>query len=68
MDELTPEDIQNSLNLKDNLSNVFKAGQGAGASGSFFFFSGDNKLIIKTMRGSERLVALEMLDQTIRHF
>ena len=36
----------------DNVSNrkmIFKAGEGAGASGSFFFFSYDNKFIIKTL-------------------
>lgn len=68
MDGLEPEDIMQSLNLKDNIHNVFKAGQGAGASGSFFFFSHDNKLIIKTMRGSERWNAQEILKESITHY
>lgn len=68
MDGLKPEDLMESLNLKDNIHNVFKAGQGAGASGSFFFFSKDNKLIIKTMRGSEKYCALKMLNETIFHY
>jgi len=32
---------------------VFKAGLGAGASGSFFFFSYDKRFIIKTMSDTE---------------
>jgi Phosphatidylinositol-4-phosphate 5-Kinase len=32
---------------------VFKAGEGAGRSGSFFFFSHDRKFIIKTMTKQE---------------
>lgn len=32
---------------------VFKAGEGAGRSGSFFFFSHDNRFIVKTMSKSE---------------
>jgi hypothetical protein len=32
---------------------VFKAGEGAGRSGSFFFFSHDKKFIIKTMTNQE---------------
>jgi hypothetical protein len=32
---------------------VFKAGEGAGRSGSFFFFSHDRKFIIKTMTKEE---------------
>ena len=41
LDGYEPEDFMESLNLKDNIQNVFKAGQGAGESGSFFFFSKD---------------------------
>ena len=50
------------------MKNVFKAGEGAGQSGSFFFFSKDNKFLIKTMRGSEKQVLLNMLDDMIKHF
>jgi len=32
---------------------VFNAGEGAGRSGSFFFFSHDNKFIIKTITKME---------------
>lgn len=38
-----------SLSPKFNRDSVFKSGEGAGRSGSFFFFSHDRKFIIKTM-------------------
>ena len=47
---------------------VFKAGQGAGLSGSFFFFSHDNRFLIKTMNLKERELLLAMLDDMIEHF
>ena len=50
------------------MNNVFKAGEGAGQSGSFFFFSKDNKLLIKTMRGTEKQNLLSMLDDLIEHY
>ncbi len=40
---------------------VFKAGEGAGRSGSFFFFSHDRKFIIKTMTQQELDLFLEKL-------
>lgn len=40
---------------------VFKAGEGAGASGSFFFFSHDRRFIIKTMTSAELKLFLKML-------
>lgn len=68
LDGISSKDIKESLNLEDNIQNVFKAGEGVGQSGSFFFFSKDNKLLIKTMRGSEKKVLLDMLDDLIKHF
>lgn len=40
---------------------VFKAGEGAGRSGSFFFFSHDRKFIIKTMTPEELKLFLDKL-------
>ena len=37
-----------------NRSNVFKAGEASGASGSFFFFSKDKRFVIKTMTKKEK--------------
>lgn len=65
IDGISSADILESLNVEDNMKSVFKAGEGVGQSGSFFFFSKDNKLLIKTMRGSEKMVLLGMLDDLI---
>ena len=46
---------------------VFKAGEGVGQSGSFFFFSHDNRFLIKTLRGKEKKNLLCMLDDYIDH-
>ena len=46
---------------------VFRAGEGAGLSGSFFFFSSDNRFLIKTLQGNEKALMLGMLDDYIDH-
>ena len=67
MDGISPHEMMNSLSLIENRKMVFKAGQGAGASGSFLFFSYDNKFLIKTLRGSEKKLILTMLDDYTEH-
>ena len=67
LDGLSPINISDSLNLEDNIANVFAAGEGAGASGSFFFFSKDKTCLIKTMRGSEKKKMFDMLDDFVCH-
>jgi hypothetical protein len=47
---------------------VFKAGEGAGKSGSFFFFTHDDRFIIKTMRQGEVNIFLKFLPSYIDHF
>lgn len=47
------EVLHASLSPKFNRDMVFKAGEGAGRSGSFFFFSHDQKFIVKTMTKGE---------------
>lgn len=47
---------------------VFKAGEGAGKSGSFFFFTHDNQFIIKTMKHNEVVIFLKFLPDYIAHF
>jgi hypothetical protein len=49
LDDINENDIRNSLDPERNLSAIMKSGEGSGKSGSFFFFSGDNRFIIKTM-------------------
>lgn len=58
---ITSDVILNSLSPKNNRDMVFKAGEGAGASGSFFFFSFDRKFIIKTMTDEELHFFLKIL-------
>jgi hypothetical protein len=53
-DGIEIEDILDSLMPNYNRSNVFKAGEASGASGSFFFFSHDKRFVIKTMTKTEK--------------
>ena len=53
--------FHSSLSPKFNRDMVFKAGEGAGRSGSFFFFSHDRKFIIKTMTKEELQLFLDKL-------
>jgi hypothetical protein len=56
-----------SLSPKFNRDAVFKAGEGAGRSGSFFFFSHDRKFIIKTMTKKELQLMLRILPDYVTH-
>ena len=56
-----------SLSPKFNLNQVFKAGEGAGKSGSFFFFSHDKKFIIKTMSTEELLLFQKLHPNLAEH-
>lgn len=67
LDNITPLDVQQSLSLEKNREMVFKSGEGAGLSGSFFFYSCDSRFIIKTLRGDEKLIMINMLDDYIDH-
>ena len=62
------EVLHQSLSPKYNRDMVFKAGEGAGRSGSFFFFSHDKKFIIKTMSKSELNLFLKMLPRLAEHY
>ena len=68
LDNVKPEDIYSSLDLEKNRNMVFKAGEGAGQSGSFFFFSYDNKFLIKTMTKREMNLLLSKLEFFVNHF
>jgi len=52
-DNITKDMIMASLNPNNNREMAFKAGEGSGKSGSFFFFSHDREFIIKTMSEGE---------------
>ena len=47
---------------------MFKAGEGAGRSGSFFFFSHDRKFIIKTMSKGELNLLLGLMEPLAEYF
>ena len=68
LDGIRESDIMDSLNLNDNVSSIFKSGEGMGKSGSFFFYSSDNRFILKTMKSSEKKVILEILDDLINYY
>lgn len=57
-----------SLDVNKNRKMIFKAGESSGKSGSFFFFSHDNKFIIKTLKGNEKQLLLNILDDYIAYF
>ena len=67
LDNISPQDMMKSLSLDDNRNMVFQAGEGAGKSGSFFFFSHDNRFLIKTLKVAEKRILLNMLDDYIDH-
>ena len=68
IDGLKSSDIVKSLILDDNIANIYKAGVGVGKSGSFFFYSSDSRFILKTMKGSEKKVILDILDDLINYY
>ena len=59
--------IKNSLSPELNRDMVFKAGEGQGKSGSFFFFSHDRKFIIKTMNEEEYKTFQGMFRKYYKH-
>ena len=59
LNNIKDEDLIRSLDPSQNIKNIQNAGEGAGASGSFFFFASDRKFIMKTMSSRE-------VDQLIR--
>ena len=68
LDGIQNEQITESLSFKNNKKQLFKAGQGAGKSGSFFFFSRDKKFVIKTISKNEKNLLLSLLDNLIKHY
>ena len=67
LDKITFQDLMFSLQVDINRDRIFKAGEGSGKSGSFFFFSHDNKFLIKTMKKAEKMKMIDMLDEYVQH-
>lgn len=62
-------EIIKSLDLKENLSRICNSGLNqAGKSGEFFFFSKDNKFVIKTICLREVKALLKILPKYTQHF
>lgn len=68
MDGITDEMIQQSLDVQFNRTQVFKAKESAGKSGSFFFFSHDRKFLLKTMNDREMKVFERIMPTYFEHF
>ena len=62
------EVVEKSLSPEFNRDQVFKAGEGAGRSGSFFFLSHDHKFMIKTISKGELQLLLQMMPSLARHY
>ena len=67
MDGISPEVIKDSLCLECNRQKIFSAGESAGASGSFFFFSKDKTFLIKTINQSEKKLLYSILNGYVSH-
>ena len=67
-DNITPKEIAKSFSLIKNRQMIFKANQGEGKSGSFFFNSNDKRFLIKTLQGSEKETLLGMMNDLIKHY
>ena len=68
MDNIMSKDLRDSLNIEENIHNIFNSGYGSGKSASFFFFSADKKFVVKTLRGQEKFVLLSIIDDMKNHF
>jgi 1-phosphatidylinositol-4-phosphate 5-kinase len=53
--------------LKENRESIEKSGESLGASGSFFFFSFDKRLVIKTITEKECQMLLKILPEYYKH-
>ena len=65
MDNISQDDIMKSLEVTMNRRKVFEAGESSGASGSFFFFSFDNKFLLKTIQHEESKKLMSIIDDYI---
>ena len=61
------QNFYQSLSPKFNRNMIFKAGEGAGRSGSFFFFSHDRKFVVKTMTTTELNLVKRMMPAYTKH-
>jgi 1-phosphatidylinositol-4-phosphate 5-kinase len=67
LDNITIDQLKISLNIDQNQAQIAKAGESAGKSGSFFFKSFNDKLIVKTISHEELKVLIMILDDYKKH-
>ena len=67
MDGISQQSIIESLDVEFNRKQVFRAGEGTGASGSFFFFSYDHRFVIKTLTSEEMTQLQSILQDYLNH-
>jgi 1-phosphatidylinositol-4-phosphate 5-kinase len=56
-----------TLDLQKNVASIKKAKESLGASGSFFFFSYDHRIVIKTIAEEEKDRFIEILPYYFDH-
>lgn len=66
-DGITHEMIQSSFNPALNFKQACKAGESTGKSGSFFFFTFDDRFIIKTIQQEELEAFIDDLESYFQH-
>ena len=57
-DKINQNYLNSSFNLLDNMKNISKLQISEGKSGSFFFFTNDNRFLIKTISKGERIALM----------
>ena len=69
LDGYSKEDLLESLDpcIDKNITNIFKAGEGMGKSGSFFFFSHDDRFLIKTMTKDDFKSFMSLFNSYFNH-
>ena len=69
LDGFDNDSLKESLSptIEGNVSNMFKAGEGMGRSGSFFFFSHDARFLIKTMTTDDFNAFIKLLPLYFDH-
>jgi 1-phosphatidylinositol-4-phosphate 5-kinase len=69
MDNLGVDDLRASMDpeIEENAKRIFSAGESMGKSGSFFFFSHDQRFLIKTMFTEEFEIFMHMFKYYFEH-
>ena len=71
MDNISDAMIQKSLNPDSNRTQVFKAKESAGKSGSFFYYTSDSKYMLKTISHAEfvrlKTILKNYYDHMVKH-